>query len=238
MLYFSTILCFKWPDFICNLLLIIVNYKFSRILLEQSFIRISKSPFSPYNLRFRSHTRLALKFASISATTPKSLFNCVWNVVIIFIGCMVLICLLLTVIRRDFLQLQFKIQLLFLVTLFMNNTSRRDLSNNKQSLLRATRNCILSHRHIFSFIKYYDVLLFIIAYLYKLQWELRNFLITSAVSVFSVTAVIVHFRLLASTVCCLHLCFNNKIIKSRIDRLIHQYLLYLRTIRATCFDLL
>ena len=56
------------------------------------------------------HTRLALKFASISVTTFNSLVKCVRNFVITVISCMVLICLLLTVIGRDFLQLKFEIR--------------------------------------------------------------------------------------------------------------------------------
>jgi hypothetical protein len=55
----------------------------------------------------------------------------------------------------------------------MNNISRTFLTdlnnNNKRSLLKATCNYILSHWHIFSFTKYYDVLIFIITYLYMLR---------------------------------------------------------------------
>jgi len=60
-----------------------------------------------------SHTRWALNFASILVTTRNSLVKNVWNFVITYIICMVLICFLLTIIRRDFFQLQFKIQYFF-----------------------------------------------------------------------------------------------------------------------------
>lgn len=131
----------------------------------------------PFSQPFISHTRWALKFESVTVTTCNSLVKLVWNFVVTFIGFIVLMCLLLTVILRDVLKLKFKIQYYFffflLVMLFMNSTSRTfraDLNNNNQSLVKAKFNCILTYRHIFifSFIKCCDVLIFISTYLYML----------------------------------------------------------------------
>jgi len=60
-----------------------------------------------------SHSSLELKFGSMSLTKHNSLVKGVLNFLITFISCMVLICLLVTIIGREVLQLQFKIQYYF-----------------------------------------------------------------------------------------------------------------------------
>ena len=60
-----------------------------------------------------NHTRLAIKVASVLVTILNSLVKSVQNFFITYIICVVLICMLLTIISRDFFQLQFKIQYYF-----------------------------------------------------------------------------------------------------------------------------